>query len=430
MSSSLSSSRLPTSNGTTTHKVSANPMNGNTMHSRLHQSGGNGGAKEADQLQRRKCENLISYFTTQIHHLNKELEIEKHSRDTHLAKIAKALLCFEAKLKSDQKQIRQQLYEKDTQLNRLASEVNSLRQKYGVKDGVVEQIDAVAQFCPNCRKQYYFLNTMDVGIQVNKHGPVCRDDIDKGEETKKYTLHVDVDLINFMFFFLENNVRPTSSSEDGLQRVFSTEVRRSKRYQSKRTSGTFREYLNSRNIELAFSDESFNKSSESSQLEHKPIIDSKTKDGLMRKGSIRRSTKSAVAIKCDKNGNKISDKNDNEMTTESMSSAEQNGNSFNAESDNSNQSVKTNNSSFLKKYDDEGTKPKNPQFESNDDWYASASDMDDSDGAVSKPYGYNAVNPVLECVNQVNNENMIAPLFSVNIFFDEHFFLERFMAFH
>lgn len=136
-------------------------------------------------MQQRKCENLISYFTTQIHHLNKELEIEKHSRDTHLAKIAKALLCFEAKLKSDQKQIRQQLYEKDTQLNRLASEVLSLREKYGIKDDEMQQIDAIAQYCPNCRKQYYSLGTADASVQVNKHGPICRDDIDKGKTERE-----------------------------------------------------------------------------------------------------------------------------------------------------------------------------------------------------------------------------------------------------
>lgn len=182
MSPSLSSSRLPTSNGIT--KVSNTTLNGNnskngTVHSRLH--GSNRITTEADEMQRRKCENLISYFTTQIHHLNSKLEIEKHSRDTHLAKIAKALLCFEAKLKSDQKQIRQQLYEKDTQLNRLASEVLSLREKYGVKDGETQQIDPIAQYCPNCRKQYYSLGTADVCVQVNKHGPICRDDIDKGE---------------------------------------------------------------------------------------------------------------------------------------------------------------------------------------------------------------------------------------------------------
>lgn len=140
---------------------------------------------EADEMQRRKCENLISYFTKQIYHLNKELEIEKNSRDTHFAKIAKALLCFEAKLKSDQKQIRQQLYEKDTQLNSLAGEIISLREKYGVKDEEAIKIDPVAQYCTNCRKQYYFLNSSDIGTQVSKRELNCHDDVDKGRRKKK-----------------------------------------------------------------------------------------------------------------------------------------------------------------------------------------------------------------------------------------------------
>lgn len=203
-----------------------------------------------------------------------------------------------------------------------------------------------------------------------------------------------------------------SSSEDGLGQVFSSEVRRSKRYMSKRTSGTFREYLNSRHIELAFnqSDESFNRSSESSQtqseqMEHKPIIGNKTKDALVRKGSMRRSTKSVGAIKCDKNGNKLSDKADSAMEKKVKHNVKLSGADFD-DSTNKDQTIKSAavpNSLYLKKYDDDVSKPKNPQFESNDDWYASASDMDDSDSAVSKPYGsYNAVNPVLECVNQVN----------------------------
>lgn len=176
---------------------------------------------------------------------------------------------------------------------------------------------------------------------------------------------------------------------------------------SKRTPGTFREYLNSRNIELTFnySDESFNRSSESSQpyseqMEHKPLIENKTKEVFARKGSMRRSTKSAVAIKCDKNGNQLGAKNDTGATAKP--GTEISGKEYNSEIQNSTTKTTTPNNSFLKKYVDDVSKPKNPQFESTDDWYASASDMDDSDSAVSKPYGYNAVNPVLECVNQVS----------------------------
>lgn len=195
MSPSFSSRRLPTNNGIITKGNIAAVSNGNSItahnnngagHSRFQLNSAVGGSATAenDGIQKRKCENLISYFTIQIHHLNKQLEIEKRSRDIHLAKIAKALLCFEAKLKNDQKQIRQQLYEKDTQLSRLASEVISLREKCGVKDDAEKiDIDPVAQYCSNCRKQYYCLSTADVGIQVKKYGPNCRDDVDKGEKS-------------------------------------------------------------------------------------------------------------------------------------------------------------------------------------------------------------------------------------------------------
>lgn len=240
-------------------------------------------------------------------------------------------------------------------------------------------------------------------------------------------------VVLLLFSIIENNVLPTSSSEDGLGQVFSSEVRRSRRYMSKRTSGTFREYLNSRNIDLAFncSDESFNRSSESNSLPHseqmefKPLLaaenkiakDTTTTTALMRKGSMRRSSKSVVAIKCDKNGNKLDDKFDDGIDSKAKSNNIEtngkignrnnngNGNRNGNDTQTSGTTTKiaaTSNNSFLKKYIDDVSKPKNLQFESTDDWYASASDMDDSDGAVSKPYGYNAVNPVLECVNQVS----------------------------
>lgn len=208
MSPSFGSRRLPANNGIITKGNMAAATNGNSIaavtssnngtgHSRFqtNSAGGSATTETDGGIQKRKCENLISYFTVQIHRLNKELEIEKRSRDMHLAKIAKALLCFEAKLKNDQKQIRQQLYEKDTQLSRLASEVISLREKCGVKDGEQIDIDPVTQYCSNCRKKYYCLSTADVGVQVKKYGPNCRDDVDKGERIPFY-------LVAYAFFYV------------------------------------------------------------------------------------------------------------------------------------------------------------------------------------------------------------------------------------
>lgn len=134
-------------------------------------------------------------------------------------------------------------------------------------------------------------------------------------------------------FSLDESSTPSvdymSTSEDGHPSFF--EARRSKRYTSKRTSGTFKEYSRSRSVNL----------------------------------------------------------NDASATKDSNSSVQQ---SSAIESEGNAEPFKSN------------TLGKTTQFESTEDWYASASDMDDSDTALSKPYGTNAVNPVLECVNQVRGK--------------------------
>lgn len=45
--------------------------------------------------------------------------------------------------------------------------------------------------------------------------------------------------------------------------------------------------------------------------------------------------------------------------------------------------------------------PKQIYEATTDDWYASASDQEESSTAAAKPYAYGAGNPVLECVNQI-----------------------------
>lgn len=173
---------------------------------------------------------------------------------------------------------------------------------------------------------------------------------------------------------------------------------------SKRTSGTFREYLKTRNIDLSVNNDASNTPSAAAQrpedMEQKPSNEHNELN-FTRKGSMRRSAKPTVSKKCD---NKTDDKINDTMTTSSVDSMNESNESQCHNDSINNLQMKcaaAANNAFFKRYDDDMSKPKT-QFESStDDWYASASDMDDSDGAVSKPYGYNAVNPVLECVNQV-----------------------------
>lgn len=129
---------------------------------------------EMVEMQQRKCENLISFFSAQIQSLNEELENEKQWRDKHLAKIIKALLCFEAKLKTDQKQIKHQLFEKDTKIRLLSNEIDGLRKKYSDKNYEPIRLDDVEQFCPSCRKQYYQIDVKNVAVQVTKGEINCK----------------------------------------------------------------------------------------------------------------------------------------------------------------------------------------------------------------------------------------------------------------
>lgn len=118
-------------------------------------------------MQVRKCENLIAFFTNQIKSLTAELKTEKAWRSKQLTKIVKALLCFEAKLKSDQKLIRNQLYEKDTVINRLSQEIIVLKERCGEQNiDTAVNVCEVAQYCPACRKEYYLNETKNIATQV------------------------------------------------------------------------------------------------------------------------------------------------------------------------------------------------------------------------------------------------------------------------
>ncbi len=104
-------------------------------------------------VQVKKCENLILFFTNQIQTLTDELEHEKSWRTIQLAKIVKALMTFESKLRNDQKLILNQLYTKDNEINKLASELVILSEKYGLNCKI--SVSEAAQYCLSCRKQYY-----------------------------------------------------------------------------------------------------------------------------------------------------------------------------------------------------------------------------------------------------------------------------------
>lgn len=84
------------------------------------------------------------------------LRNKKHYQNEQFNTIVKALLYFESKLKSDQKNIRQILFEKDEIINRQWNEIINFKKRYN-DTTKIEEIDDVAKYCPKCRKNYYLL---------------------------------------------------------------------------------------------------------------------------------------------------------------------------------------------------------------------------------------------------------------------------------
>lgn len=123
--------------------------------------------EESLSLQVKKCENLILFFTNQIQTLTDELEHEKSWRTNQLTKIVKALMSFESKLRNDQKLILNQLYTKDSEINKLASELVILSEKCGLNYKI--NVSEAAQYCLSCRKQYYRSEMANACTQSRKN---------------------------------------------------------------------------------------------------------------------------------------------------------------------------------------------------------------------------------------------------------------------
>uniref|UniRef100_A0A182QLM0 Uncharacterized protein n=1 Tax=Anopheles farauti TaxID=69004 RepID=A0A182QLM0_9DIPT len=385
---------------------------------------------------------------THLKLVSQELEWERKFRDDQLSRILKALIAFETRLKNEQSRIKQQLYEKDDVINRQNCTINRMKRKLaggsddeeigGAGGATGTELDEVTQYCPKCRKNYYRLECRTNGTQTFEY---CRGE-DGAESVNTENLSL-------------NSVEYASSSEEQESSLYVRansfkDARRSRKYTSKRSYQGYQRGTASRASSF--------KSNASG-----PAIGTLAKLVEARTGPHRLSRpheeesghEAYVNIEPNANVPKIviyenyeSDK-ENKRLDQNRQQAECN-NYDNVEpysnridtlhgihgrggheqqkqdqradgpkhdyhlvgakgGDGSEQMELDDGTIFYEanagsvsnqqKYT-EGMEMKQT-IETNDDWYASASDMEDSDTALGKPYSNAAVNPVLECVNQI-----------------------------
>ncbi|XP_020809432.1 uncharacterized protein LOC110185089 isoform X1 [Drosophila serrata] len=342
----------------------------------------------SETFQRRRLLQMISAYDLQNKRLQRELAKEKRRRTEELACVVKSLILFEAKLKNDLKSVNQRMLDRDAEICRLTRLTRTLRKR--LKDqqrveGVIDEqwvdhgkcLVLKELQCNNCRKQFY--------------------DIDMSTKREEFSVCTKAEL--------------DSSSDDTHSSSFCG-VRRSVRYTSKRTAGTFRDYMRSRSMHIKnpaleqHSEENTSSvSHEDSQTSYEQLqnyvrdlerindvklpleIDEHSKQGNKELDQGKPPCSSLVTFHLEEEDDLLSptqggDDTDDDQKKNTISQG----------------SIKI----FQRRFADfSEASPKQIYETTTDDWYASASDQEESSTLAAKPYGRGAVNPVLECVNQI-----------------------------
>ncbi|KAH8236080.1 hypothetical protein KR032_007795 [Drosophila birchii] len=340
-----------------------------------------------ERFPRRRLLQMISSYDLQNKHLQRELAKEKRRRTEELACVIKSLLLFEAKLKNDLKSANQRMLDRDVEICRLTRLTRILRKR--LKDQHRDEGMIAEQWvdrdmclvpkdlqCSNCRKRIY-----DIDIRAKREeSAIC------------------------------SKAELDSSSDDRLSSSFCG-VRRSVRYTSKRTAGTFRDYIRARamNIENPALDQHSEENTSSVSHEdsqtsyehlHKYVPD------VERLNNVKLSLKEQDMDKLECSSfvtGYLQEKDDIFFPAQQGDSKQEN------------KTISEEGIIIQRRFADfSEASPKQIYETTTDDWYASASDQEESSTLASKPYGRGAVNPVLECVNQIllqqsMEETMVAP---------------------
>ncbi|XP_043069664.1 uncharacterized protein [Drosophila bipectinata] len=342
-----------------------------------------------------KCRfiNLISSYDQQNKQLHRELANEKLRRTIELDSVIKSLLVFEAKLKRDMKTAGQRLLDRDMEICRLVRLNCALRkrldnQQQKQRKAAVQNPDGCncmvmeALLCNKCRKKFY-----EVELNENNQNP-----------TKEMSLR--------------KNPNPSSSSDDTVASSFDG-ARRSEPYTTKRTTSTFWDYMRSRSMHIydpeldQQSEENTSSiSQEDSQISYEhihpnaPTMERRLEEISAPKPNYSEQSSLELDLhqkplhflaipkieNCD--GISSSMRGDFKAYGAFYSTQEL-------------KMIQSNLGGVQKRCSDfSEASPKQIYETTGDDWYATASDQEGST-ISSKPYSLGAVNPVLECVNQI-----------------------------
>ncbi|CAH1989122.1 unnamed protein product [Acanthoscelides obtectus] len=346
--------------------------------------------QKALKLQTKRCRQLVAEYTRRLQEKEVQYQSEKALRDDQLAKVLRALLIFEARLKQEQKYISHQLNEKDYIIKKQSNDIKKLLSN---------------QYCKNCN-QYYTSSPIQESLESSSEYVVTDyqssnfESLDSSSET--YALMSEKDYNKSECSYQTYNDDISKSETESVKSLYQKNRnkdslgRRSRKIPHRKSIGTYFEVLKLRNDNNS---PMSNEDNTSNDYEH---LDSLPPESLTDKIS-----------EISGNIESIFEKNQHLTAgTESstnISTSECNNTVINKYfSDQSSEPTKLDNQepSETKERKLSDTIPVfEADEETNDNWYASASDQEDEE---HRDIYRN--NPVLECMNQILLQNINDPL--------------------
>ncbi|XP_074025766.1 uncharacterized protein isoform X2 [Leptinotarsa decemlineata] len=349
--------------------------------------------QKALKLQTRRCRQLVAEYTKRLQEKEQQYHTEKSLRDDQLAKVLRALLIFEARLRQEQKYISHQLNEKDYIIRKQTNDIKRLLSN---------------QYCKNCN-QYYTSSPIQESLDSSTEY-VVTDYQSSNFESLDSSTETYATLSEIGYNKSDNLLEDNSKSEtESIKNIYlknrnskDSFGRRSKKVPHRKSIGSYFEVLKLRNDSNSPISNDDNTSNDYDNLDSLPpesitdkisLVSENIEEIFDQNQEMVNQTDSSLSISLSECEDTIINKI-TEVVKEpnSESNEEFNGVEKVCETQVQEKKLSQITESIPVFEADEGA---------NDNWYASASDQEDEEhGGVYKD------NPVLECMNEILLQNM------------------------
>lgn len=369
--------------------------------------------QKALKLQTKRCRQLVAEYTRRLQEKEMQYRSEKALRDDQLAKVLRALLIFEARLKQEQKYISHQLNEKDYIIKKQSSDIKKLLSN---------------QYCKNCN-QYYISSPVQESLDSSSEYVVTDyqdyqssnfESLDSSSET--YATISEKGYKSEGTYQSYNNEDNSKSETESVKNIYQKNRnkdslgRRSRKIPHRKSIGTYFEVLKLRNDNASPISNEDNTSNDYDNLDSLPSESVTDKISLVSENielifekneEIINGTESSPNVSISECNDTVINKSINTVVENDKHSdvilvdtalvksktKDDTAHEINKQNVEQNTSKLSKITETIPLFENDG--------ETNDNWYASASDQEDEE---HRDIYRN--NPVLECMNQILLQNI------------------------